>query len=392
MTAVSFDPVAGGPCDTLAQAAVHARRPFTADLVQVKLASQGDDWAEAVFYVDARAVIDRLNVLLPGRWHADYDLVDSSPPPAPGADPALVYRCRLTAAEATYADVGEGFDHKAARSDALKRAAVHIGIGHCLYRIDAIRMTRGERPHQLRGAPGALELDAANRRWLRGRYRAWLTRTGIAEYGLPLDHGRAARNLVPELFPDETTAPRARRAASSAPPPDAKSALAPKPAPDPKPAPAPKPASAPQPAPDPQPAPEPDPTLAPEPAAPPPAAAAAASAPALAAVPAAAPSPPAAPEQRAALVEMARSRGYSIATLEALARCVHGTRLDELGEGELQGVRAYLDSAAGGRVGDAELAARITQAMREASPGTRPGERLARWLLAREERAAADAA
>ena len=368
MPTESFSPIAGGPCATLAEAAVHARRPFTSDVVQARIWEQTDEHANVVFYVDVRAVIDRLNVLAPGRWRAAYELIDQRPAAVEGGEPALVYECRLTVFEETYPDVGAGPDHKAARSDALKRAAVHIGIGHCLYRIGRVRMRPGPRRHQLRGRPGWFELDAANRRWLRGRYVAWLVREGVAEYGLPLAHGRAARSVAAELFPADPravlAASRRRRTAEPAAAPDAPPALAVVPPPVDAP-----PRTAPAPTPD--------------------AAGSAPPAPDPAAVPGAASAPPASPEQRAALADIARRRGYTPATLDHLVRCVHATTLDALNERRLHDLRGYLDAAAGGRVTDAELAARIAE-LEQAPPGDQPaGERLAAWLLAREEAAAA---
>jgi hypothetical protein len=49
-----------------------------------------------------------------------------------------------------HAAVGEGPDHKAAHSDALKRAAVHLGIGDCVYRTEGSRMAVGDGPQRLR--------------------------------------------------------------------------------------------------------------------------------------------------------------------------------------------------------------------------------------------------
>src|SRR3954464_3834104 len=79
VTSVPFHPIAGGPCATLAEAAVHARRPFTSSIVQARIWTQTDEHADAVFYVDVRAVVDRLNVLLPGRWRAACELIDQRP-------------------------------------------------------------------------------------------------------------------------------------------------------------------------------------------------------------------------------------------------------------------------------------------------------------------------
>jgi hypothetical protein len=68
---------------------------------------------------------------------------------------------------------------------------------------------------------------------------------------------------------------------------------------------------------------------------------------------------------------------------------VHGTKLDQLGERALQDLRGYLDSAAGGKVSGAELAARIAELVAEPRGEQPARERLAAWLLQREEAAAA---
>src|SRR5262245_30157432 len=96
MPTTTFDPVAGGPCATLAEAAVHARRQFMPELVHARIWAPTETGAEVAYFVDVRAVIDRLNLLLPARWRADFDLIDHRPPV--GGDPAFVYQCRLTAA------------------------------------------------------------------------------------------------------------------------------------------------------------------------------------------------------------------------------------------------------------------------------------------------------
>src|SRR3954464_14364361 len=91
---------AGGLCRSLADAAVHCRRPFMPDVVQAKIQSTDRDgrFADVAYYIDARAVMDRLNVLLPGRWHTTYDLVEDRTVPASRDDQEperlLVYRCR----------------------------------------------------------------------------------------------------------------------------------------------------------------------------------------------------------------------------------------------------------------------------------------------------------
>jgi hypothetical protein len=189
------------PCDTLADATLHARRPFIPELVRAKIHTAGETWAEIAYYLDARAVIDRLNLIVPGQWEPHFEPL--AVPALEGQRPTLVYGCRLRVLGVVFTDVGEGADHKAAHSDALKRAAVHLGIGHCVYRIDGPRMGVCAGPHELRRSrKGRPYLDDENRQWLRQRYRQWLISDGVAEYGLPLDHGDAARALVPDVFPE----------------------------------------------------------------------------------------------------------------------------------------------------------------------------------------------
>ncbi|HZR69856.1 MAG TPA: Rad52/Rad22 family DNA repair protein [Burkholderiales bacterium] len=98
---------------------------------------EGEKRARCVCYIDARAVQGRLDAVLePFAWSAEYVALQGGH-----------VECRLTLEVAgrtvTRADVGEpnqgGFADalKSAYSDALKRAAVHFGIGRYLYEIPA---------------------------------------------------------------------------------------------------------------------------------------------------------------------------------------------------------------------------------------------------------------
>lgn len=86
-------------------------------------------------YIDARTVIERLNDVCPGEWHFETQLL-SAPSPQ---NPKWVFLGRLTVLGCVQEDVGmnENEDYfdppKAAVSDALKRCAVHYGIGIELY-------------------------------------------------------------------------------------------------------------------------------------------------------------------------------------------------------------------------------------------------------------------
>ena len=92
--------------------------------------------AMAIFYIDARAVQDRLDeVMGVAGWADDYDVLP---------DHSVICRLKLRIGGEwiVKCDVGgqseqpdEGDRCKAAFSDALKRAAVKFGIARCLYRV-----------------------------------------------------------------------------------------------------------------------------------------------------------------------------------------------------------------------------------------------------------------
>ena len=84
--------------------------------------------------VDARTIIERLNRVCPGAWSFEVEPVC----PGSGGAGAWVVRGRLTIAGMAQEDFGVSYPDaidppKAAVSDALKRCAVHFGIGLELY-------------------------------------------------------------------------------------------------------------------------------------------------------------------------------------------------------------------------------------------------------------------
>lgn len=103
--------------------------PFPADEVEfLPRAVQGGK-ALGVAYIDARSVMNRLDFVVgPGGWSFDFDLL---------ADGGKMVRGRLTVLGVTKCDAGEASTEdeilKSAVSDALKRCAVHFGIGRYLY-------------------------------------------------------------------------------------------------------------------------------------------------------------------------------------------------------------------------------------------------------------------
>jgi len=109
--------------------------PFHPDEVKFKPQSIKNGRALAVAYIDARCVMDRLDWALGvGNWQATYR----------EAPDGVVCRLRVRIGEEwiEHEDFGSlseqpdaGDKYKAAFSDALKRVAVHLGIGRYLYRL-----------------------------------------------------------------------------------------------------------------------------------------------------------------------------------------------------------------------------------------------------------------
>lgn len=109
-------------------------KPFRDELVE---------WRENKFaYIEARAVMSRLDeVVGPGNWSFDYDVVHKDERGAVIGGALTVYGVRKC-------DVGEHWKasdkdrvevFKSAVSDALKRCAVHFGVGRYLYHLETAR-------------------------------------------------------------------------------------------------------------------------------------------------------------------------------------------------------------------------------------------------------------
>ncbi|MBB5234438.1 hypothetical protein HNQ09_001876 [Deinococcus budaensis] len=106
--------------------------PFPAHLVGWKPQALTKDRSRAllVAYIDARAVMDRLDATCPDLWEFRTREVTGTPTP--------IVQGSLTVLGVTREDYGEAGEGeagtiKAAASDALKRCAVHFGIGRYLY-------------------------------------------------------------------------------------------------------------------------------------------------------------------------------------------------------------------------------------------------------------------
>jgi Rad52/22 family double-strand break repair protein len=185
------------PCASLDEALPHLRRPPAPEAVRFKIQNTAGDHAQVAAYVDARLVFDRLDLVCGGQWTARFEELPKPllPPPCdrdgqPLARPPIHVRCRLTAFGVTREDVGEGEDPKAAFSDAIKRAAVHFGVGRALYAMRAPWLRAGEGEGELRrNRRGRLTLDERTEESCRARYRRWLEERGRRLFGQELEHG-----------------------------------------------------------------------------------------------------------------------------------------------------------------------------------------------------------
>ena len=185
-----------GGFDTYRSAAVHLRRPFTPKALKWKPQrffgpDSNPSGAQIVGYIDARLVIERLNLLVPGLWSATYD---------PVADGRKMW-CHLTVDGITRADLGEGSSFgKALVSDALKRAAVHFGVGISVYALPEIKWWMKDRGNCFEKQGKSFVISGEGRKGLRESYEAWLVQAE-ANFGPALDHGDVGN---PVGDPDET--------------------------------------------------------------------------------------------------------------------------------------------------------------------------------------------
>jgi hypothetical protein len=156
-----------------------------------------DEAAQVAAYIDARLVFDRLDHVCGDKWSARfYELPEAliRPPVDRNGElkepPPVYVRCRLTLYRVTREDVGEGQDPKAAFSDAIKRAAVHFGVGRALYAMRLPWLREDDAESELRrNRKGKLVLDRRTEDWCRGMYERWLEGRGRRQFGEPLDHG-----------------------------------------------------------------------------------------------------------------------------------------------------------------------------------------------------------
>jgi hypothetical protein len=191
---------------TLRSALPLLRRPPAPAAVRFKPLSDLGELCQLAAYTDVRFVIDLLNAVCAGHWHAAYDPLPAELRGTPRGpdDPAMLYvRCTLSVFGVERTDVGEGRDGtgfgagpKAAHSDALKRAAVHFGINQALYAMRTVwlpvmpgAMASCPATHVARTGSGHLRVPDQTTERLRELYRRWLQEGSGRSFGSPIDLG-----------------------------------------------------------------------------------------------------------------------------------------------------------------------------------------------------------
>lgn len=131
--------------------------PFPDDEVEFLPRGNWEGKARALAYIDARSVMRRLDAVVgPANWSFDFELLSPD---------GKMVKGQLTVHGVTKNDAGEGSSEdevlKSAVSDALKRCAVHFGIGRYLYYLPSVWAPYDQRKRQFseppRISPAAVE-------------------------------------------------------------------------------------------------------------------------------------------------------------------------------------------------------------------------------------------
>lgn len=91
--------------------------------------------ARFVCYVEAGTVRERLDSVVPGEWDLTLDVLPLCVAHE-GSATLMAFKARLQVRGVIREDVGQGDDYKQAATDAFKRVAVRVGIGHELYAME----------------------------------------------------------------------------------------------------------------------------------------------------------------------------------------------------------------------------------------------------------------
>lgn len=183
------------PVTDLRTAIPELRRPFTPAAIKFKVQTnpkqRGNGWGKAlvVTYMDSRMAAERLNAIVPGDWHDEYE-----PMFRVSQEGAAGVVCRLSVCDQSRSDVGfeqnvaSDMGLKGLYSDAFKRAAVKFGIGAYLYAMPKMYLEPGE--NTLKQVGRNWYLQRGGEQHLRTQYERWLALPATVErFGQPLDHG-----------------------------------------------------------------------------------------------------------------------------------------------------------------------------------------------------------
>jgi hypothetical protein len=176
------------PVDSFKDAYPFLRRPFTPAAVRFKVQATWKGGALIVAYIDARLAAGRLNHVIPHKWASSFEY-----------DPKGDLICHLTVDGITRSDIGEGYKGKGLWSDALKRAAVHFGVGESLYVLPKMTLNEGQllKAKEYKGKTTYI-LTPMGVTHCREVYEHWLESTGKQAFGEPLDHGDVLYEEVDE--------------------------------------------------------------------------------------------------------------------------------------------------------------------------------------------------
>lgn len=193
------------------------RRPLPPESVGFKLLKnpqqRGSKWSngQVAGFHDARSVIERLNLVVPGEWTDEYMV----PPVGQGL------LCRLTVQGVSRCDIGfsptlnSDMGVKALYSDAIKRAGVKFGIGVFLYAMPRLYVTTAQLKNFGSDQQPKWFMPDQTVNHLRGQYAQWLAAEGGKAFGQPLGHGDAENpqgdieSLDDQSVPDDAEPPPA---------------------------------------------------------------------------------------------------------------------------------------------------------------------------------------
>jgi hypothetical protein len=173
------------------------RRPFTAAAIKWKIQTNPKEGkpprAAVVAFIDARLAGERLNATgIP--WSSRYTAVPGGllctiSVRHPRTGEVVIERCDVGWSK----DVSSARDHeknmvlKTGYSDALKRAAVHFGVGVSLYALPIKYLSGDDDEITKRGTNWYI--TSKGTKALNAHYNAWLKEHGVPTFGEVVDHG-----------------------------------------------------------------------------------------------------------------------------------------------------------------------------------------------------------